>query len=43
MDPVMPALNVYEPEEQPVDTGLYDAHGVKLYRMPAKIRPGYLP
>lgn len=34
MDPVLPELQVYEPEDGPVDTGLLDAHGVKLYRQP---------
>jgi len=43
MDPVLPALQVYEPEDTPIDTGLLDAQGVKLYRPhPAKPRMGFL-
>jgi hypothetical protein len=43
MDPVIPELQVFEPEDQPVDTGLLDARGVKLYRQPApKSRMGFL-
>jgi hypothetical protein len=43
MDPVLPELQVYEPEDGPVDTGLLDAHGVKLYRRPTPRFPiGFL-
>lgn len=38
----MPELQVYEPEDAAVDTGLLDANGVKLYRMPTKIPFGFV-
>lgn len=42
-EPVLPELQVFEPEDEPVDTGLLDARGVKLYRQPApKSRMGFL-
>lgn len=42
-EPVLPELQVYEPEDGPVDTGLLDAHGVKLYRRPTPRFPiGFL-
>jgi hypothetical protein len=41
-EPVIPELHVYEPEDATIDTGLVDAHGVKLYRVPVKIPFGFV-
>ena len=33
---------VVEEEAKPQPTGLYDRHGVPLYRMPDRIKPGFV-
>ena len=34
-------LTVFEVENDPVETGLYDANGVPLYRVPERVKMGY--
>ena len=40
--PVVQATTVYEPEDGPIDTGLVDQHGTRLYRVKDKIKMGFL-
>lgn len=37
----LPSLTVYETEERPIDTGLLDATGTKLYRVRDRIKMGF--
>lgn len=39
--PLLPALNVYEPEDKPIETGLLDSNGTKLYRVRERIKMGF--
>ena len=34
-------LTVFEAEDGPVETGLYDANGVPLYRVPERVKMGF--
>ncbi len=40
--PIAAATTVYEAEDAPVETGLVDATGTKLYRVKDKVRVGYV-
>lgn len=40
--PVVQATTVYEADDQPVDTGLVDMNGTRLYRVADKIKMGFL-
>lgn len=40
--PIFDARTVYEPEPEPVRTGLLNADGTPLYRMPDPKKIGYL-
>ena len=39
--PMVRDLTVYEPGDEPQDTGLLDVRGVKLYRVREKIKMGF--
>lgn len=41
IDPPEQSLTVFEAEDGPVETGLYDANGVPLYRVPERVKMGY--
>lgn len=36
-----PTETVYEAIHAPVDTGLFDQHGTRIYRMPETVRLGF--
>lgn len=36
-----PSCTVYEAEDAPIDTGLLDANGTPLYRLPERRRIGF--
>jgi len=38
---LLPGVTVYEREDTPEDTGLFDASGVKLYRVRERIKMGF--
>lgn len=38
-----PTMTVHDTERQPIDTGLVDAHGVPLFRMPDHRPMGFQP
>ena len=40
--PIGAANTVYEREESPIDTGLVDHNGVRLFRVMPKAKMGYL-
>ena len=40
--PIAAATTVYESEEGPIDTGLIDVTGTKLYRVKDRVKMGYL-
>lgn len=40
--PIGGANTVYEREESPVDTGLIDSNGIRLFRVMPKPKMGYL-
>jgi hypothetical protein len=37
-----PSCTVYEPYEDPIDTGLFDANGARLYRIETRDRIGFV-
>ena len=41
--PVAAANTVYEQDDAPIETGLLDANGTKLYRIRDRLKMGYLP
>lgn len=41
--PIAAANTVYEPDDAPIETGLLDATGTKLYRIRDRLKMGYLP
>jgi hypothetical protein len=40
--PIAAATTVYEPSEEPIDTGLFDATGTKLYRVRDRVKMGFV-
>lgn len=40
--PIGQATTVYEPDDAPVDTGIVDASGTKLYRVRDRTKMGFL-
>ena len=41
IDPPAQPLTVFEVGNEPVETGLYDANGVPLYRVPDRVKMGF--
>jgi hypothetical protein len=41
-EPVMAGTTVLVDEDRPVDTGLLDANGVRLYRVSERVKVGYI-
>lgn len=41
-EPIYAGTQVYEQDSEPVNTGLLDARGVPLYRVPTKIPFGFV-